>query len=135
MPRTAFEHQLTEIQEDMLVMAGMVEDPSFGPLVIFGLGGIHVELLRDVSVRIAPLTDLDAKDMIRAIRGFPLLEGYRGHAKADLEALEELLLRLSRLAEDVPDIVELDLNPIFALPPGRGCQVVDARIRVCRPRT
>ena len=112
------------------VMAGMVQDPSFGPLIGFGLGGIHVEILGDVRFRITPLTELDAADLIRSIKGYRLLQGYRGHPPADVDAIQALLLRLSRLVEEVPAIVELDLNPIFALPPGQGCQIVDARIRV-----
>ncbi|MCS6302110.1 MAG: GNAT family N-acetyltransferase [Nitrospira sp.] len=112
------------------VMIGVTEDPLFGPLIAFGLGGIHVEILGDVQFRITPLTDFDAAEMIRGIKGYRLLTGYRGHLPADLEALEETLLRISRLVEEIPQISELDLNPIFTLPPGRGCRVVDARIRV-----
>ena len=112
------------------VMAGMVQDPSFGPLIGFGLGGIHVEILGDVRFRITPLTELDAADLIRSIKGYRLLQGYRGHLPGDVDAIQELLLRLSRLVEEVPEIVELDLNPIFAMPPGQGCRIVDARIRV-----
>lgn len=112
------------------VMAGMVQDPSFGPLIGFGLGGIHVEILGDVRFRITPLTELDAADLIRSIKGYRLLQGYRGHPPGDVDAIQELLLRLSRLVEEVQEIVELDLNPIFVLPPGQGCQIVDARIRV-----
>ncbi|HQR12926.1 MAG TPA: GNAT family N-acetyltransferase [Nitrospira sp.] len=112
------------------VMAGMVQDPSFGPLIGFGLGGIHVEILGDVRFRITPLTELDAADLIRSIKGYRLLQGYRGHPPGDVDAIQNLLLRLSRLVEEVPEIVELDLNPIFALPPGQGYQIVDARIRV-----
>jgi len=112
------------------VMAGMVQDASFGPLIGFGLGGIHVEILGDVRFRITPLTELDAADLIRSIKGYRLLQGYRGHPPGDVDAIQELLLRLSRLVEEVPEIVELDLNPIMALPPGQGCRIVDARIRV-----
>ncbi len=115
------------------VMVGMTHDQLFGPLVAFGLGGIHVEILGDVRFRVTPLTDRDAAEMVREIKGHRLLEGYRGHPSADIAALEEVLLRVSRLVEEVPEIVELDLNPIFALPPGHGCCIVDARIRVCPP--
>ncbi|MDR4478204.1 MAG: GNAT family N-acetyltransferase [Nitrospira sp.] len=114
------------------IMAGMVQDPSFGPLIGFGLGGIHVEILGDVRFRITPLTELDAADLIRSIKGYRLLQGYRGHPPGDVDAIQALLLRLSRLVEEVPEIVELDLNPIFALPPGHGCMIVDARIRVAK---
>jgi acetyl coenzyme A synthetase (ADP forming)-like protein len=112
------------------VMMGMTQDPLFGPLIAFGLGGIHVEILADVSFRITPLTDRDAAEMVRAIRGYQLLQGYRGHPPADVEAIQELLLRLSRLVEEVPEIREIDLNPVFALAPGHGCSIVDARIAV-----
>ncbi|HET8563351.1 MAG TPA: GNAT family N-acetyltransferase [Candidatus Binatia bacterium] len=114
------------------LMVGVTEDPLFGPLIAFGLGGIHVEILRDVCFRVTPLTDRDAREMVRSIRGYRLLEGYRGHPPADIPAIEELLLRISRLVEEVPEICELDLNPIIALPPGEGCVIVDARIRVER---
>ena len=112
------------------IMIGMTHDPLFGPLIAFGLGGIHVEILGDVRFRITPLTDRDASQMVREIKGYRLLQGYRGHPAADVEAIEEVLLRLSRLVEELPEISELDLNPIFALPPGEGCRIVDARIRV-----
>jgi len=118
------------VQGGVEVMVGVTTDPSFGPLLAFGLGGIHVEILRDVCFRVTPLTDRDASEMVREIRGFRLLEGYRGHPPADVKALEEILLRISLLVEEVPDISELDLNPIFALTPGQGCQIVDARIAV-----
>ena len=106
----------------------------FGPLVAFGLGGVHVEILRDVHFRVAPLTDRDADELLHGIRGLPLLQGYRGHPPADLDALREMLLRVSRLAVDVPEIAELDLNPVIALAPGQGCRVVDARVRVRKPK-
>ena len=115
-------------------MIGVAADRLFGPLIGFGLGGIHVELLGDVRFRIAPLTDRDADELLREIRGFPLLQGYRGQPAADVDALRDLLLRVSRLADDVPEIIELDLNPVIALPAGHGCRVVDARIKVGRTR-
>jgi acyl-CoA synthetase (NDP forming) len=94
------------------------------------LGGVHVEVLADVSFRVTPLTDRDAAGMVRSIRGYRLLQGYRGRPPADLEAIEDLLLRLSRLAEEVPEIQEIDLNPVFALAPGQGCRIADARVGV-----
>jgi acyl-CoA synthetase (NDP forming) len=117
------------------VMIGVTDDPLFGPLIAFGFGGIHVEIFGDVQFRITPLTDRDAAEMIRGIKAYRLLTGYRGQTSADLEALEEMLLRVSRLVEEIPEISELDLNPIFALPPGQGCRIVDARIRVQPPRS
>lgn len=112
------------------VMVGMTRDPLFGPLLAFGLGGIHVEILGDVRFRITPLTDRDATEMVQEIKGYRLLHGYRGQPPADVRAIEEVLLRLSRLVEEIPEISELDLNPIFALPGGHGCKIVDARVRV-----
>jgi len=112
------------------LMIGVTQDPSFGPLIAFGLGGIHVEILKDVCFRVTPITDRDANEMVRTIRGYRLLQGYRGHPPADIAAIEDLLLRIARLVEEVPQIAELDLNPVIALAPGRGCQIVDARIRV-----
>jgi acyl-CoA synthetase (NDP forming) len=112
------------------LMIGVAEDRLFGPLIAFGLGGIHVEILGDVRFRVMPLTDADAREMVREIRGYRLLEGYRGHLPADVKAIEEVLLRVSHLVEEIPEIRELDLNPVFGLPPGQGCAVVDSRIRV-----
>src|SRR6188474_298581 len=113
-------------------MIGVAADRLFGPLIGFGLGGIHVELLGDVRFRIAPLTDRDADELLREIRGFPLLQGYRGKPPADVDALRDILLRVSRLADEIPEIIEPDLNPVIALPAGHGCRVVDARIKVAR---
>ncbi len=115
------------------VMLGVQQDPLFGPVMAFGLGGVHVEILRDVAFRTTPLSDRDAREMIREIRGFRLLEGYRGHPAADLDALERALLRLAQLVDDVREIHELDLNPVFAMPPGHGYRIADARIRVGAP--
>jgi acetate---CoA ligase (ADP-forming) len=115
-------------------MIGVADDPIFGALVGFGLGGIHVEILGDVRFRVAPLTDRDADELLHEIKGFPLLQGYRGHAPADIDALRDVLLRVSRLAEEITEIAELDLNPVVALPPGNGCRIVDARIRVGQRR-
>jgi len=121
------------VKEGVELMIGVTDDPLFGPLIGFGLGGIHVEILGDVRFRVTPLTDKDATDMVREIRGYRLLEGYRGHPPADVKAIEEVLLRISLLVERLPEVRELDLNPLFALAPGKGCRVVDARIRVAGP--
>jgi acyl-CoA synthetase (NDP forming) len=121
------------IRQGTEVMAGITLDPVFGPLVAFGLGGTYVELLQDVCFRVTPLTDRDAAEMVRSIRGWRLLQGYRGHLPADVPALEQILLRLSWLGEMLPELAELDLNPLFALPPGAGCRIVDARARVAPP--
>ena len=109
---------------------GVRQDPLFGPLLSFGLGGVYMEVLHDTVYRITPLTERDAEQMIREVRGYPLLTGYRGHAPADLGAVQKLLLRVSRLVEELPEIAELDLNPLKAHPPGEGCTVLDARIRI-----
>ncbi len=111
-------------------LAGFTRTPSWGPLVGFGLGGIHVELLRDVHFRIAPLTDHDLHDLVRAPRAFRLLDGYRGAPPADVAALEDLLARLGELALACPRLQEADLNPVLALPTGQGALAVDARFRV-----
>jgi acyl-CoA synthetase (NDP forming) len=111
-------------------LIGVTADPLFGPLVAFGLGGIQVEVLRDVAFRIAPLTDRDADDLLHSIRGFLLLQGYRGRPATDIDALRDVLLRVSAMSIAVPEIQELDLNPVIALPTGHGCRIVDARIKV-----
>ena len=108
------------------VIMGMTKDPQFGPVLMFGLGGIFVEVLKDVAFRIVPLVARDARQMIREIQGFPVLQGYRGQEPADLDALESMLLRLSSFVEAHPEIQELDLNPVFAYPD--GALAVDARI-------
>ena len=111
-------------------LIGMVEDPNFGPLIVFGLGGVFVELIGDVAFRINPLTDLDADDMIQSVKSARLLEGYRGAEPGDVEAVKDALLRVSAMIEDLPELTEMDMNPIKVGPPGAGVRVVDARIRV-----
>jgi len=96
------------------VIVGTSKDPQFGPFIMFGLGGIFVEVLKDVSFRIIPITRRDAQEMIQEIRGYPLLSGYRGRESASLSALTEILLKVSRLMERYPEIKELELNPLFA---------------------
>ena len=108
------------------VIIGMSKDEQFGPVLMFGLGGILVEVLKDVSFRIVPLTRRDAAEMIREIKGYPLLEGYRGQEPVDVSNLEEMLLKVSEFVEKRPDIKEIDLNPIFAY--SRGAIAVDARV-------
>jgi len=110
------------------LILGMVQDPTFGPVVACGAGGTTAELLRDVAVGVAPLTDSDAKDMLRSLRTFPLLDGYRGAPKCDVAKIEEALLRLSAMVERHPEIVELDANPLVARPD--GVVIVDARVRI-----
>lgn len=110
------------------VIVGMIKDPQFGPVLMFGLGGIFVEVLKDVAFRIVPLEPRDAREMVREIKGFPVLLGVRGKDPADLDALERLILKVSDFAESHPEIEELDLNPVFAYKD--GCLAVDARIVV-----
>ena len=113
------------------VITGMTMDPQFGPVLMFGLGGVLVEVLKDVAFRIVPITRRDASQMIREIQGFPILEGHRGAEPSDIGALEALLVQLSEFIEAHPDIVELDLNPVFAYP--KGAVAVDARIVLSEP--
>lgn len=108
------------------VIVGMTTDAQFGPVMMFGLGGIMVEVLKDVAFRIVPLEARDARQMVREIRGFPVLEGVRGQAGADIAALESLILRVSSFVEQHPEIAELDLNPVLAYPD--GALAVDARV-------
>jgi len=108
------------------VIIGMSKDPQFGPVLMFGLGGVWVEVLKDVSFRLIPITPRDAREMIREIKGFPLLQGYRGQDPVDLATLEEMLLNVSQMVETNPEIKELDINPIFAYKD--GALAVDARI-------
>jgi len=108
------------------IIIGMSQDAQFGPVLMFGLGGIFVEILKDVSFRIVPLTKRDAREMIKEIKGYPLLEGYRGGEPVNIDYLEEMVLKVSDFVEQNPEIKELDLNPIFAY--SDGAVAVDARI-------
>ena len=110
------------------VIIGVTQEPMFGPLVVFGLGGVATDVLANRTARLAPLTDADADELIRSARSAPLLPGHRAGPAADLPALQDLLLRISRLADDLPEVAELDLNPVIASP--SGVSVVDARIRI-----
>jgi acyl-CoA synthetase (NDP forming) len=116
------------LAEGVEVLVGVVHEPVFGPLVVFGLGGVATDVLGDHATRLTPLTDVDAQEMIRGIRAAPLLYGHRGSAPVDLGALADILLRVSRLADELPEIAELDLNPVIAQ--AGGAHPVDARIRL-----
>jgi acyl-CoA synthetase (NDP forming) len=118
------------IEEGVEAIVGVTLDPAFGPLIMFGLGGIFVELLQDVTFRLHPITDLDAAEMVRELKAHKLLDGYRSHPPADVPAVQELLLRVSALIEAVPEIREMDFNPVKLLRPGQGATVVDARVRL-----
>jgi acyl-CoA synthetase (NDP forming) len=108
------------------VIIGMTKDAQFGPVLMFGLGGVLVEVLKDVSFRIVPLSRRDAAEMLREIKGYPLLKGYRGQEAVDITRLEKLLLKVSDFVEKHPEIRELDLNPVFAY--SDGAVAVDARV-------
>ena len=112
------------------LLAGVVQDPVFGPLVAFGPGGVFAELIGEAAFRIAPLTDRDAEELVHGGKAGRLVRGFRGAPAADGAALVDLLLRLARLGEDFPAVAELDLNPVLALPD--RCVAVDARVRVRR---
>lgn len=113
------------------LIIGMTTDAQFGPALMFGIGGILVELLEDVSFRIAPITEYDAKEMIHEIKGFPILDGYRGKPKADIDAIVNTLLKISELVTKYEEINEMDLNPVFIYEKGLVC--VDARIILKKP--
>jgi acetyl-CoA synthetase (ADP-forming) len=109
------------------VIIGVTKDPQFGHVLMFGMGGVLVELLKDISFRLIPIEPADAKEMIREVKGFPLLEGFRGQ-KGNIESLENIMLRVSTLVVQHPEIVEMDLNPVFTSV--SGSIVGDARIMV-----
>jgi acyl-CoA synthetase (NDP forming) len=113
------------------LLAGVVQDPVFGPLVAFGPGGVFAELIGDATFRIAPLTDVDAEELVTGGKAGRLVAGFRGSPPADTAALEGLVHRLGRLAEDFGEVAELDLNPVIAGP--AGCVAVDARVRLASP--
>ena len=108
------------------VIVGTSKDPQFGPVIMFGLGGIFVEVLKDVSFRIIPVSQRDAQEMIQEIKGYPLLRGYRGKEPANISDLVEMILKISKFVEENPKIKELELNPVFAY--ADGAVAVDARI-------
>jgi len=112
------------------LFVGSKNDPAFGPLIAFGVGGVNVELWRDVVFRVHPITLGDAHDMLAEIRGAKLLDGFRGSPPADRQAVVDVLLRLNQMVGDLTEILEIDINPLMALEPGKGVSAVDARIRV-----
>ena len=110
------------------IIIGSMRDTNFGPVLMFGLGGIFVEIFKDVSYRVCPITKEEANKMIRSIKAFPLLDGYRGQQKADINALVDTMIKCCKLLEENPQINELDLNPVIIFEEGEGLMVVDARI-------
>jgi acyl-CoA synthetase (NDP forming) len=110
------------------VIVGALQDPTFGATVMFGLGGVWVEALKDVSFRLAPLTADDAREMISEIKGYPILGGIRGEPTADIDAIANILQKVGQLAYEFPEISEMDINPLFVFDKGKGAIAVDARI-------
>ena len=110
------------------IIVGAVQDPSFGATVMFGLGGTWVEVLKDISFRLAPVNAEDARDMIKEIKGYPVLSGLRGTPPADMDAIANLIQKIGQLAYEFPEMAELDINPIFVFNAGKGVMAVDARI-------
>ena len=108
------------------IIIGMMKDPQFGPVIMFGLGGIFVEILKDISFRILPLEERDAEEMISEIKGYQILKGIRGETPKDVKSIRDVLMKISQLVMDNPEIKEIDLNPVFLF--NQGLQVVDARM-------
>jgi acyl-CoA synthetase (NDP forming) len=119
-----------EVRGGIEALVGVTTDPTFGPLVVCGLGGVMVELIHDVAFRLTPVTDIDAQEMMASLKTGRLLDGYRGAVPGDREALAAVLQRVSALIEAIPELTEMDLNPVKVLPPGKGAVVVDARMRL-----
>ncbi|WP_297550273.1 acetate--CoA ligase family protein [Thermococcus sp.] len=117
------------------VIIGVTEDPQFGHAIMFGLGGIFVEVLKDVTFRIIPITERDARKMITEIKSYPILAGARGEEPADIDAIVDLLLKVSQLVDELRDYIkEMDLNPVFVYEKGKGAVIVDARIILKEPK-
>jgi acetyltransferase len=113
-------------------LVGVTSDPSLGPIVVAGLGGVQVELLGDVSFRLPPVSDVDAREMLERIKAKKLFDGFRGSPPGDRNALIDVIVKISALVEIIPELTELDLNPVKVFPPGRSAVVVDGRLRVSR---
>ena len=134
--RISREHEMDGVTVQRMVrggietIVGVTQDPSFGPLIMFGIGGVYAELLKDVAIRLHPLTDLDARELVSSIKMAKILQGFRGSPPTDIQAIEDLLLRISALIEDMPQISELDLNPVKVMPQGEDYWIVDARIAI-----
>ena len=120
-------------QPGVEVIVGGRQDREFGPVVVFGLGGIFVELLRDTSIRVAPIDSETARDMIARVKGAPVLQGFRGKPPADTEALSDILVNVSRLLAANASIRNIDINPVIVGEKGKGCTIVDAKIEVAGP--
>ncbi len=116
------------LSDGMEVIIGMVQDPTFGPMMMFGLGGIYVEIFQDVKFAIAPVNEIEAKDMITGIKTYKLLEGARGDKAKDIESIAQIILRISKLATDFPEINEFEINPLMVFDEGKGALTVDMRL-------
>lgn len=112
------------------MVCGIATDPQYGPMMMFGLGGVFVEVMKDVSFRLAPLSDLDALDMIKSVKAYKLLEGARGEIPADINQIKDILLRLSQLVKDFPFVDELDINPLMISDKDGEPIAVDGRIKI-----
>jgi acyl-CoA synthetase (NDP forming) len=110
------------------VIIGMNRDPQFGPLLMFGLGGVYVEALKDVTFRVAPIDRRQAREMLSEIRAYKLLRGVRGEKPADMEAIADILVRIAQLVSHFPEIVELDINPLLVFEAGKGVLGLDMRL-------
>lgn len=110
------------------VIIGMVRDPTFGPLLMFGLGGVYVEILKDVSFALTPVSSAEALHMIKEIKAYPLLAGARGEKPTDLKALSDTIVSVSRLVFDFPEILEFEINPLIVFEKGKGALAVDMRL-------
>ena len=119
--------------EGVEVILGSTRDPKFGPICMFGLGGIFVEAMKDVTFRLAPMWETSAENMITSIKAYRVLRGIRGKPPADIKAAKLCILRLSAMVANHPEIAELDINPLILYPEGQGCVVADARIVLSRP--
>ncbi len=118
------------IKDKKETIIGISEDPQFGPMIMFGLGGIYVEVLKDVSFRIAPLSRQVAGEMIEEVKTTSLLKGARGEDPSDIESIIEIILKVSQLVMDFPEIIEMDINPLFVKKQGEGSIAGDVRIRI-----
>ncbi len=137
--RDAYAHVVSSTSERTVVVqpmaavgvetiVGVTHDPSFGPLVLFGMGGVTAELMRDTALRIVPITDVDAREVVRSLKMSPLLFGYRGSAPVDVDALEDVVLRVGLLADTLAEVSEMDCNPVIVTPD--GATVVDVKVRL-----
>ncbi len=116
------------VPQSLEVIVGATRDPIFGPVIMFGLGGIFVEVLRDVSFRVAPLTPVDVDEMLREIKGYRILEGYRGMPPRDIDIVKDIILKTSKIMLENPEIKDIDLNPIMLFEKGKGAKIADVRI-------